>query len=173
MEAKIYVGTYGKYNAGSLFGRWLDLADYSDKVAFNEACKELHKDEHDPEYMFQDYEGILHDMPKCWISESSLSEIVFEILDHFSDDEDKAQAFIDWVKSSGYQGDFHYLISNFDEAYMGAYDNERAYGEELINEMGILDKMGSLSSYFDYEAYTRDLFMSDYTYINGIVYRNL
>ena len=30
-EARVYVGTYGKYNNGSLFGAWLDLSDYSDK----------------------------------------------------------------------------------------------------------------------------------------------
>ena len=30
-EARVYVGTYNKYNSGSLFGKWLDLSDYSDK----------------------------------------------------------------------------------------------------------------------------------------------
>lgn len=30
-EASVYVGTYGKYNNGSLFGAWLDLSDYADK----------------------------------------------------------------------------------------------------------------------------------------------
>ena len=29
-EARVYVGTYNKYNNGSLFGKWLDLSDYSD-----------------------------------------------------------------------------------------------------------------------------------------------
>ena len=42
-EARVYVGTYGKYNNGSLFGAWLDLSDYSDKEDFYEACRELHK----------------------------------------------------------------------------------------------------------------------------------
>ena len=41
-EAKVYVGTYAKYNNGSLFGAWLDLSDYSDKEEFYEACRELH-----------------------------------------------------------------------------------------------------------------------------------
>ena len=40
-EAKVYVGTYAKYNNGSLFGAWLDLSDYSDKEEFYEACREL------------------------------------------------------------------------------------------------------------------------------------
>lgn len=30
-EARVYVGTYNKYNNGSLFGKWLDLSDYSDQ----------------------------------------------------------------------------------------------------------------------------------------------
>jgi len=51
--ARIYVGTYAKYNAGSIKGAWLDLEDYSDRDAFLEACRELHKDEQDPEFMFQ------------------------------------------------------------------------------------------------------------------------
>ena len=42
-EAKVYVGTYVKYNNGSLSGAWLDLSDYSDKEEFYEACRELHK----------------------------------------------------------------------------------------------------------------------------------
>ena len=49
-EARVYVGTYGKYNNGSLFGSWLDLSDYSDKEDFYEACREIHKDEEDAEY---------------------------------------------------------------------------------------------------------------------------
>ena len=40
--ARIYVGTYAKYNAGSIKGAWLDLEDYADRDAFLEACRELH-----------------------------------------------------------------------------------------------------------------------------------
>ena len=32
--ASVYVGTYAKYNNGSLSGAWLDLSDYSDKEEF-------------------------------------------------------------------------------------------------------------------------------------------
>ena len=38
-EAAIYVGTYAKYNAGSLFGKWFNLSDFADKDEFMEACK--------------------------------------------------------------------------------------------------------------------------------------
>ena len=62
----LYVGTYAKYNNGSIEGEWLNLSDYSDADEFLEACKELHADEEDPELMFQDYEGF----PECFYSES-------------------------------------------------------------------------------------------------------
>jgi antirestriction protein len=138
-----------------------------------EACKEVHKNEHDPEYMFQDKEGILYKMPKSWLNESHISDEVFEFMEAFADDEDKGEAFLSWLSCTGYKGDFSYLITNFEEAYEGEYDNPEAYAEYLVDETGILDKMGDLDSYFDYEAYARDLFMSDYMYLDGVVYRNL
>ena len=69
-EARVYVGTYGKYNNGSLFGAWLDLSDYLNKEDFYEACRELHKDEEDAEFMFQDWENV----PEGLIGESWISE---------------------------------------------------------------------------------------------------
>jgi antirestriction protein len=173
MEAKLYVGTYGKYNAGRLMGKWLDLTQYSDKEEFYEACKEVHKTEHDPEYMFQDKEGLLYQMPKSWLSESHISDEVFEFMEAFENDADKGEAFLNWVKHSGYQGDFSYLITKFEEAYEGEYESEKAYTEYLVEEMGILKAMGNYYYYFDYAAYARDLFMTDYMYLDGVVYRNL
>lgn len=55
-KASVYVGTYAKYNAGSIYGDWLMLSDYADIEDFYEACRELHADEEDPEFMFQDWE---------------------------------------------------------------------------------------------------------------------
>tara|TARA_R110002020_G_scaffold208370_1_gene414072 strand:- start:660 stop:803 length:144 start_codon:yes stop_codon:yes gene_type:complete len=27
-ELRVYVGTFGKYNSGSLYGKWLNIKDY-------------------------------------------------------------------------------------------------------------------------------------------------
>ena len=51
---KIYVGTYGQYNDGSLFGKWFDLSDYSDNEEFYKDCYEYHRNEFLTELMFQD-----------------------------------------------------------------------------------------------------------------------
>mgnify|MGYP004719736847 FL=1 len=92
-EAKVYVGTYAKYNNGSLSGAWLDLSDYSDKEEFYEACRELHKDEEDAEYMFQDWENV----PEGLIGESWISENFFALRDAVEDLSDTEQeAFFVW-----------------------------------------------------------------------------
>lgn len=50
---EVYVGTYKKYSEHNLDGDWLDLCVYDDCGEFLEACKELHEDENDPEFMIQ------------------------------------------------------------------------------------------------------------------------
>lgn len=69
------IGTYAKYNNGSIFGKWFDLSDFTDKDDFMTACAELHKDEEDPEFMFQDWENIPDDL----ICESWLCNNFFEV----------------------------------------------------------------------------------------------
>ena len=70
----VYVGTYGKYNDGSIAGKWLDMDNFTDEEDFFDACHKLHKDEEDPEFMFQDYEGF----PEGMISESHIDEKFWE-----------------------------------------------------------------------------------------------
>lgn len=53
---KLYVGTYAKYAAGSIAGKWMDLDKFESYDDFIAACRRLHKDERDPEFMFQDCE---------------------------------------------------------------------------------------------------------------------
>ncbi len=74
--AKVYVGTYKKYNSGNLNGAWLDLAKYETYQDFVAACRQLHKDEHDPEFMIQDSE-CFPDGLDCmeWISEQEFNDV--------------------------------------------------------------------------------------------------
>ena len=46
---------------------------------------------------------------------------------------------------------------------MGCFESEREFAEELIDDTGMLaDAPDFLLNYFDYEAFARDLFMTDY-----------
>ena len=94
-EARIYVGTYAKYNNGTLQGEWVSLSDFYDLDGFKEHCAEIHEDEEEPEYMFQDWENI----PDSLIDESNLEENFFELrdeLDRLNDTE--KEAFWTWVE---------------------------------------------------------------------------
>ncbi|EBS5549208.1 antirestriction protein ArdA, partial [Escherichia coli] len=65
----VYVGTWHKYNCGSIAGRWFDLTTFDDERDFFAACRALHQDETDPELMFQDYEGFPGNMAsECHIN---------------------------------------------------------------------------------------------------------
>lgn len=170
LDAKVYVGTYSKYNNASIYGEWLNLSDFSDKEDFLLACKKIHKDEEDPEFMFQDYENI----PDCLISESYISEKVFEILNSLSDLDDKEiEAFEAYLNLDFYdieKTDIDELISNFKDAYIGEYEDEEDFAYEIVDSC--YDLPDFAKNYFDYTAFARDLFMSDYKYESGFVFRS-
>ncbi|WP_237077041.1 antirestriction protein ArdA [Myroides odoratimimus] len=168
-EASVYVGTYGKYNDGSIFGEWLKLSDYSDKKEFYTACKELHNDEADPEFMFQDYENIPNGLiGECWISDS-----IFDVLEALEDmDESRQEAFLIWCNNGHRklsEGDIDDLISDFDYDYIGEYKDEEDFAYEQVEQMDLPE---FAKRYFDYEAYARDLFCGDYWSDGGHVFYN-
>ena len=148
--ARVYVGTYAKYNNGSLSGAWLDLSDYSDKEEFYEACRELHKDEEDAEYMFQDWENV----PEGLIGESWISENFFALRDAVEDLSEE---------------DADDLIKAFQDEYIGQYDDEEDFATQIVAECYELPDFAE--TYFDYQRFARDLFMCDYWFDDGFVFR--
>jgi len=160
----VYVGTYSKYNDGNLFGMWVDLTKCGDYDTFMKVCHNLHADEEDPELMYQDYECF----PKAWYSESGIDEDTFDKIMEFAElDEDDREAFEEFTDSFGNDS-----FDSFKERYMGKWDSEKDFAEHIVDECYNLDNMmGHLASYFDYEAYARDLFIEDYYFTDGYVFR--
>lgn len=123
---RLYVGTYAKYNSGSIKGEWLDLDDYSDRDSFIEACRELHSDEDDPELMFQDYEGF----PSAWYSESSAPpDVLWEWLE--LDDKERL-AFGAYANHMGED----VSIDDFRDAWEGQWDSGADFAEHIAEECG-------------------------------------
>lgn len=59
----------------------------------------------------------------------------------------------------------------FEEAWQGAWESEEDYAEQLADDMGLLDSMPeNLRGYFDWAAWTRDLFLDGYAYVDGFVF---
>lgn len=95
LDAAVYCGTYKKYNEGSLDGGWLNLGRYQNAAAFLEACKKLHADESDPEFMYQDSEYL----PDEFYSESCIYPEVFEVIQAIKQiNSDKQAAFADFCE---------------------------------------------------------------------------
>lgn len=157
----VYVGTYHKYNCGSIYGKWFDLTDFDDEDEFLTSYRELHAGEEDPEFMFQDWEGF----PSQFASESSVN---WEFVAAFKQAQEagRADAFVAWA---GYTGECDY--NAFDDACYGEAESEEDFACELVEEHGLMNEMPeSLRCYFDYEAYARDLFSSGYVLHDGYVF---
>ena len=157
--ASIYVGTYQKYNNGSIGGAWVDLTKFSDEDEFLEHCRELHKDEEDPELMFQDFEGF----PREYYEESALSSDLWEWLSLDDDDKAMLEAYIECYGQNG-------TIDEARDAYQGQYDSDIDFTMELLESCGDIPQ--DLPSYIhiDWEGTARDIMM-DYSSFNGFYFR--
>ena len=148
----LYVGTYAKYNAGSIAGAWLDLSYYSDRDEFLTACAELHADESDPEIMFQDFEGF----PRCWYCESSAPpDLLWEWLEL---DEHERAAFAIFANNENSD----VTIEQFRESYQGTADSEADFAERMAEDCGEIPK--DLPSWIciDWEASWNSALRFDY-----------
>ena len=123
---RIYVGTYGKYNNGSIDGKWLDLNDYSSKEEFYDACKALHPDEEDPEFMFQDYEGF----PERFYGESGLNDNIWDWLKLGEEDRELLEVYIDET------GDADATIEDAQDHFMGTFSSEEDWAQNFLDETG-------------------------------------
>lgn len=134
-EAAVYVGTYGKYNQGSIEGKWLKLDDYASYDDFLKAALELHKDEEDPELMFQDFEGF----PKRYYGESSIDADLWDWLALDEDDRELLEIYIDEVN------DEKATIEQARDAFQGKYDSEEDWAANFIDDAGLSEE--SLRNY--------------------------
>lgn len=81
-------------------------------------------------------------------------------------EEEAVVAYLDWHGMSG-------ELDEFEELYQGIWDSEVDFAKSIINDCYNLEKMmGGLARYFDYEEFASDLFIDDYTYEDGFVFRN-
>ena len=165
-EPSVYVGTYGKYNDGSLCGLWIDLSSFNSYNDFIEFCQAIHADEEDPELDAQDWECLPPglDGDDLFLSDKwDVLQEYLELCDRY--DSDAVDAYVSCFDLDS--------LHRFEERYQGEYDSEEDFAEYIVSELYDLDRtMGNLSYYFDYEKYARDIFMCDYTMEDKYVFIN-
>lgn len=147
MTARLYVGTYAKYNNGSIEGAWMDLDAYADRDAFLEACKNLHRDEVDPELMFQDFEGF----PRGFYNESAAPPAeLWEWLELDEVEQELLEVYQEHI-------DQHGTVETARESFLGKYTSPEDWASSFLEDTGGLEGVPEhLKNYIDYEAYARD-----------------
>ncbi|WP_076446351.1 antirestriction protein ArdA [Chryseobacterium sp. RU37D] len=164
--ASIYVGTYAKYNNGSLYGKWLNLSDYSDYDELLTAMYELHSDESDPEFMFQDYEcPILEKLGL--LSECNISKDIYDVLEQINDSEHDLEVYeacLDCLENRDFQSLYEY-VNNF---YYGEFESDEDFVQWLYE-----DDTFNIPNWvaIDWSATARSI-MFDYFESNGHYFRS-
>ena len=184
-EPSVYVGTYAKYNEGSLCGLWVDLSSFDDYDEFINFCKAIHADEEDPELMAQDYECF----PRQWYNEGFMDEEDFDHIKEYTEmcDKHSVEAVDDYMELHDDLDDSEVIAKRLacQEPYCGEWDSEEDFARHIVEECYDLEStMGNLAQYFDYEAFfakakrqaddARELFMYDYSMgANNHVFRRI
>ncbi len=161
-----------KYNEGSLFGKWLNLEEFSDFEELTNAMRELHKDEQDPEFMFQDYE-----CPKMFeemglISESYISTDIFEVLEvieNCSYDFEVIESYCDCV---GVYDDIETTVSKVEESYNGEYESDIHFVSNLLEDCGDIPQELPNYIHIDWERTAWNVMMG-YSSSNNHYFRNM
>lgn len=161
-KTRIFVTTCAKYASGNGFGMYLDVEDYKNYDDFMAACRKLHEDEESPEFMFTDFDGI----PEPFISEFNIDERLWEYISMTYEVHDH-HALAVYVEHFGISDD---IWGGFGNAYIGEHKDEVEFAEELIEELYPEITNSSLGIYFNYEAFARDIFISDYVMVDGYVF---
>ncbi len=119
--------------------------------------------------MFQDWENV----PEGLIGESWISENFFSLRDAVEDlDDTEQEAFFVWCNYKSHdlgEEDADDLVRDFRDEYQGEYNDEEDFAYEIIEECYDLPEFAK--TYFDYEKFARDLFMCDYWFDDGFVFR--
>lgn len=162
-EVSVYCGTYAKYNSGDISGRWLCLGDYDDYDEFIEACKELHDDEEDPEFMFQDYEaeGVFRNL----ISECSVSSDIWEAAELLSDGDNDISVYKAFAEAYG-ETDVKKIVQEADDRYVGEYNSDEDFAEDYAEQIGVEIQNAWPHNCIDWKRAARDL-MFDFTEHDG------
>lgn len=151
----LYCGTYGKYNSGNFCGMWVNVSTFESYDDFKNFCLAIHADEEDPELMYQDYEN----MPRSLYSESMGEKGFEKIMEYCELCDDygvsAVEDFLEWYTPDD--------LDMMHDSYAGVYDSEEDFAKEIVSDCyDIENMMGDLACYFDYDAFARDLFISDY-----------
>ena len=170
LEVKIYVGTYAKYNSGSIAGQWIDLTNLS----YEDYCNTIantHYDESDPEYMIQDIDTD-NEVLRNMISEYGIDADFWDLKDTMKLlSEQELEAYTIYINNTKDTDIYNFQDSYF--CYLDEYNINEAFGSYMMDITGEISEIPKhLQYYFDFESYGRDLLINDYWEQDGYIFMN-
>lgn len=160
-NACVYVGTYNKYNCGSLAGAWVDLESFNDEDELMEFLYRLHADEAEPEFMVQDYMNF----PRRFYSESMNENDFAELYEWLNLDEEEREMCEEYWEEIDKSASVERIKDKL--VYSG---NSNDYFDELAEEeLSMCNAPECLRNYFEYESWRRDCAF-DYNVTSNFVF---
>ena len=147
---RIYVASLADYNAGHLHGVWIDCDQDVEDIQLE--IKEMLSESQ--EHIAEDW--AIHDVENFGglslkgYDLDQIAEIGQAIEEH-------GNAVVGYIDNMG-----EWDESAFQDAYMGEWESEASYAENLAYDTGDLRRCGDLACYIDFDMYARDLFSSGY-----------
>lgn len=168
---KIYVTELTEYNKGKLYGKWLNLDDYSDSEELKEAVASVPKinpNGERNEFVIHDYELDYSYDPN--FGEHPDLEAVFcyhELCEKYG------KAFAVWfscIKSSIHTDDYSEWENSFGDSFEGEFSSYNELAEHFVNEGLFGEIPDAIINYIDYEAIGNDLSF-EYSIEDGYCFR--
>lgn len=153
LNPEIYVACLASYNSGIIFGCWVDAEQDEDSI--HEEIQHMLAKSTIPnaeEYAIHGYS----DFGSLSLSENESLSTVHEMALFIKEHGELGMELI------GYLGDLASAQDALENNYHGQHDSELSYAIELFDDCYIHDVPENIRYYIDYEAFRRDLFMTDY-----------
>lgn len=141
----IFVTTCKKKEENNVNGGRLCLGDYNTVEDFYKACRKLHSDEENPEFWFENYEGL--EGFEAFIDGIYLDENLFLL----QDVDENEEGVIAYLKYEQVIDDP--FINYARENYIGKFENDYDLGKYLAEECNTIIVSPEVESYFDYANY--------------------
>ena len=158
---RIYLTNLGKYNEGILQGEWLELPATDEEI---ESCKErIGINDHYEEMFITDYES---DVNGLKVDEFDNLDELNELAEAIEDNTELAEALIYFGYDTAQE-----IRDNIDNVTYcttteGSETEEFAIGYYYAKECGCLNIPEEIESYFDFDAYGRDIMLEGQFFVN-------
>lgn len=150
-EMKVYIANLGKYNEGELVGAWftppINIEDVKEKIGLNNEYEEYAIHDYELPFTIGEFTSIEEINHICELVEELEGSPIYDSLDE--------------IKSTWFSSIEDLVEHRDDIQYYSGCDSMEDVAYYVIDESGLMGEISTqLQSYFDYQAYGRDLEIS-------------